>query len=150
MTDVEFARKGLSNNLAGIELGKLAIQKGDSDLKQFGQKMVKDHGELNDQLKPLAEEVGVASNGQLSAEDQAMITMLEGKSGKQFNDAYIQAVVTDHRKDMLDFGNEARIGKDPALKGAAEDGAQVVTEHLHMIEKIARTSHVAVPDSMSQ
>lgn len=149
MTDVEFARKGLSNNLAGIQLGKLAIQKGDSDLKQFGQKMVKDHGEMNDRLKPLAEEVGVASTGQLSVEDQATITMLEGKSGQQFDDAYIQAVVADHRRDMLDFGNEARIGKDPALKDAVANGAQVVTEHLHMIEKIARKHHVVVQDAMS-
>jgi hypothetical protein len=50
---------------------------------------------------------------------------------------------------MLDFGNEARIGKDPALKDAAADGAQVVTRHLHMIEKIALIHHVVVPNSTS-
>jgi hypothetical protein len=83
-----------------------------------------------------------------SAKDQALMTKLQGESGKQFDDAYIKAMVTDHRMDLREFRKEARTGGDQSLKDFASSGAQVVQEHLGLAEQLAKTHHVAVAGSM--
>ena len=59
MQDKAFLHKAAAGGMAEIQLGQLAEQKGNSpEVKQFGQKMVEDHSRLNDQMKPLAEQLG--------------------------------------------------------------------------------------------
>ena len=54
--DKKFAMEAAQGGLAEVELGKLATQKGQSDkVKQFGQRMVDDHTNANNQLKSLAQ-----------------------------------------------------------------------------------------------
>ncbi len=45
-------------------------------------------------------------------------------SGTQFDDAYIIAMVKDHKKDAEDFKSEAQQSQNPAVKQAAEQGAR--------------------------
>ena len=132
--------------MAEVQLGQLAASKASADdVKQFGQKMVDDHTKLNDQMTPIAQQIGVTAPTQLSAKDQALMTKLQGMSGDQFDKAYIRAMVKDHRKDDMEFKKEASHGKDQAVKDAASQGEQVISQHLQMIEQIAQTHNVTVP-----
>ncbi len=147
--DKMFAKKALQGGMAEVQLGQLAAQNGGSqDVKDFGQKMVTDHTKLGDQMKPIAQQMGVTPPSSVSAKDQALMTKLQGESGKQFDNTYIKAMVKDHRMDSMEFRKEARMGKDQALKDAASNGEQVIQEHLQMIEQIAKTHHVMVPGGM--
>ncbi len=149
--DKMFAKKALQGGMAEVQLGQLASQNGGSDdVKQFGQKMVDDHTKLGDQLKPIAQQMGVTAPTTLSAKDQALMTKLQGESGKQFDNTYIKAMVKDHRMDLRQFRKEARMGKDQSLKDAAASGAQVIQEHLNMVEQLAQTHHVMVPGGMGK
>jgi putative membrane protein len=142
--DKMFAKKAMQGGMAEVQLGQLASQKGGSDdVKQFGQKMVDDHTKLNDQMKPIAQQIGVTPPTQVSAKDQALMTKLQGMSGKQFDNAYIKAMVKDHKMDLKEFSKEGSTGKNPALKDAASSGAQVITEHLNMAQQLAKTHHVS-------
>lgn len=139
MQDKAFARDAMEGGMAEVQLGQLAAQKGASDdVKQFGQKMVQDHTQLNDQMKPIASKLGVRPPARLSKKDQALKTKLEALSGAQFDNAYMEAMVKDHKKDLSDFRTEADNTQNPDLKQAAQQGAQVITEHLQMAEKIAK------------
>lgn len=141
--DKIFAQKAMQGGMAEVQLGQLAAQNGGSeDVKEFGQRMVDDHSKLNDQMKPIAQQIGVEPPTQLSAKDQALLTKLQGESGKQFDDTYIRAMVKDHRMDLKQFRKEARSGGDPALKQAAESGAQVIQQHLQQVEQLAQAHNI--------
>ena len=59
--DRMFVKKALQGGMAEVQLGQLTLQKSNNDqVKQFAQHMIDDHTKLNDQMKPVAQQVGVA------------------------------------------------------------------------------------------
>jgi putative membrane protein len=145
MADQSFVKKALEGGAAEVELGQLAQQKSQSeDVKQFGQKMVQDHTQLGDQMKPIAQQLGVKEPKGPSKKDKELIAKLEALSGPQFDEAYIQAMVKDHKQDLKDFKDAAQTAQNPNVKQAAQQGAGVISQHLQMIQQIARTHNVAI------
>ena len=56
-----FVRAAAIGGMAEVEFGKLAEQKGQSDaVKEFGRRMIEDHGKANERLIGLAKEDGIA------------------------------------------------------------------------------------------
>jgi putative membrane protein len=138
-SDKHFVKEAMAGGMAEIQLGQLAQQKASSDdVKQFGQRMVQDHQKLNDQMQPIASQMGVTPPSDLSAKDKALQKRLEGLSGADFDKAYMSAMVQDHKKDLAAFKKEASSGNDPQVKDAAQQGSQVVSEHLQMAQDIAQ------------
>jgi len=144
MMDKAFVRKAMEGGMAEVQLGQLAAQKGNSDdVKQFGQKMVDDHSKLNDQMKQVAQELNVKPPTSLSSKDKATMKKLQALNGDAFDKAYIKDMVADHKKDEREFKEETQHASNPALQQAASQGAQVIGEHLQMIEQIAQKNNVA-------
>lgn len=147
MSDQAFVSKALQGGDAEVQLGQLAQQKSQSsDVKDFGQKMVQDHTQLGDQMKPIAQQLGVKEPKGLSKKDKQLMAKLQGMNGPQFDDAYIQAMVKDHKKDLSEFKEEADTTQNPNLKQAAQQGAQVISQHLAMIQQIAQSHNVSAED----
>jgi len=146
MDDKDFVHKALQGGSAEVELGQLAAQKAQSDdVKQFARKMVEDHSQLADQvMKPLAKQLGVAEPNGLSKKDKTLKASLEKLSGAEFDQAYIKAMLKDHKEDLKDFKEEASMSQDPSVKKAAEQGETVISQHLQMIEQIAQKHDVAM------
>jgi putative membrane protein len=143
MADQAFVRKALEGGAAEVQLGELAQQKSQSDdVKQFGQKMVQDHTQLGDQMKPIAQQLGVKEPKGPSKKDKELIAKLEGLSGPQFDEAYIQAMVKDHKQDLKEFKDAAQTAQNPNVKQAAQQGAGVISQHLQMIQQIAQAHNV--------
>lgn len=139
MQDKAFVRKALEGGMAEVQLGQLAQQKSQSqDVQQFGQKMVHDHTQLGDQLKPIAQQMGVAVPDKLPKKDQQLMDKLQGMSGAQFDAAYSKAMVKDHKDDLSEFRREADNTQNPQLKQVAQQGEQVITEHLHLAEQMEK------------
>ncbi|KAA6455851.1 DUF4142 domain-containing protein [Acidobacteria bacterium AB60] len=137
--DKMFVKKAMAGGMAEVQLGQLATQKGSSDdVKQFGQKMVDDHTKLNDQMKPIASQLGISPPTSIPPAEQALATKLQGLSGDKFDRAYMQAMLKDHRQDLSEFKKESSSGKNPQVKEAAEQGSQVIQQHLQMAQQIAQ------------
>jgi putative membrane protein len=146
MKDKIFLRKAAQGGLAEVQLGQLASNKASSqEVKDFGAKMVKDHTDLNDQMKPVAESMGVMLPKKLSASDQAEFDKLNGLSGTDFDNEYLAYMVKDHHDDLREFRTEAAATSDPTLKDAVEKGARVIREHMIMVDGLARSRGLAVP-----
>jgi putative membrane protein len=138
--DKKFVTDALKGGMAEVKLGQMAADKGNSqDVKNFGQKMVTDHTAMGDKMKEVAGEIGVTPPSMLAAKDVALEAKLKLLSGDAFDKAYIQAMLKDHREDLMAFNNEITGGTSPQVKSAAEDGKKVIAEHLHMIRKISQT-----------
>jgi putative membrane protein len=143
MQDREFVHDALQGGMAEVQLGQLAVQKGSSaDVKQFGQKMVDDHTKLGDQMKQVAQQMGVKEPKDLSKKDRELIAKLQGLSGAQFDDAYIEAMVKNHKKTVSDFKQEAGNTQNSSLKQIVQQDGQIIDGHLQMIEQIAQAHSV--------
>jgi len=144
MNDRDFVKNALEGGDAEVQLGQLAQQKSQSDdVKQFAQKMVQDHTQMDDRLmKPLAKQLGVNPPKNLSKKDRQLMAKLESLSGAQFDDEYIRAMMKDHRQDLKDFKSEAQMTQDPNVKQAVQQGETVISQHLQMIEQIAQSHNV--------
>jgi putative membrane protein len=144
--DQAFVAKALEGGDAEVQLGQLAEQKSQSnDVKQFGQKMVSDHTQMGDKwFKPVAKEMGVSEPKGPSKKDKKLIDKLQGLSGTEFDAEYIQAMVKDHKQDLKDFQNEAQAAQNPIVKQVAQQGANVISQHLQLIEQIAQNHNVSI------
>ena len=120
--------------------GQLAQQKGStSDIKEFGQKMVADHTQINEKLMvPVAKQIGAAQPKGPSKKDKKEYAKLQGMSGQQFDTAYLQMMVQDHQKDLKDYQQEAQSAQNPMVKQAAQEGATVIQKHLQLAEQLAK------------
>src|SRR5471030_3252530 len=83
--DKSFVMKAAQGGMTEVQLGQLAADKGTSqDVKDFGSKMVTDHGKANDELKSIASSKGVTIPDKLDAKHQAMVDKMSKMSGAEF------------------------------------------------------------------
>ena len=100
-SDTLFVKNAAKGGLAEVELGQLAADHGASDeVKKFGQRMVTDHGKANDELKSLAQQKNITLPTELDGKHKATHDRLSKLSGAQFDRAYMQDMLQDHRKDV--------------------------------------------------
>jgi putative membrane protein len=143
MVDRQFVKQALQGGMAEVQLGQLASQKASSpDVKQFGEQMVADHTKLGDQMKPVAQQLGVLAPKDVSKKDKELMAKLQQLSGTEFDNAYITAMVKDHKKDVEDFKNEMQQTQNPELKQVVQQGGEVIDHHLAMIDQIAQSHNL--------
>jgi putative membrane protein len=146
MKDKMFVRNAVQGGLAEIELGKLAAGKGASDdVKVFGQKMVEDHGKLNEEMSQLADSIGARMPKKVTKEQQVLYDKLNALSGEEFDKEYITCMMRDHHADLREFRMEASSTNDPDLQEAVDKAAQVIREHMVTIDKMARERGIPMP-----
>ena len=135
--DRVFVKDALEGGMAELQLGQLALQKSNNaDVKQFAQRMVDDHTKMGEQMKPIAQQIGVKIPDGPSKKDKQTIAKLQELNGDDFDKAYMKDMVKDHKSDLNDFKTEAATGSNPAVQNAANQGSLVIGEHLQMAEQI--------------
>ena len=133
--DTTFVTKAAQGGLAEVELGKLAQQKGTSaEVKTFGQRMVDDHSKANDELKSIAQQKNITLPTTIDPKDKALQARLEKLSGPAFDRAYMQAMVTDHKKDVSEFRTESQSGRDSDIKAFAAKTLPTLEDHLRLAQ----------------
>jgi putative membrane protein len=149
VADQSFVIEAAQGGAAEVELGKLATQKSSNPrVKQFGQRMVADHGKANTALKSLAESKNITIPMDLGDKHKATRDQLAALSGAAFDRAYIQAMVADHDEDVAAFQKESESGKDAAVKAFAAATLPTLEEHKKMVESISQSlGHGAVGTS---
>lgn len=134
-SDRKFMEKAAQGGMAEVKLGELATQKAQSpQVKQFGQRMVDDHGKANQQLKQLATTKGVTLPTELDKSTQREYDKLSKLSGAQFDREYMDHMVSDHKKDVGEFKSEASKAKDADVKQFASSTLPTLQEHLQLAQ----------------
>jgi putative membrane protein len=136
--DSMFAKEAAIGGMAEVEMGQLAATKAQSpDVKQFGQRMVDDHGKANSELKSLASQKKWTLPYELDQKHKATRDKLEKMSGAQFDHAYMAEMVADHNKDVASFSRESKTGKDAELKAWAAKTLPTLQEHQKMAKEVS-------------
>ncbi|MGI4727288.1 MAG: DUF4142 domain-containing protein [Janthinobacterium lividum] len=135
--DSKFAVTAANGGMAEVQIAQLAQQKAVSaDVKAFAAKMITDHTKANDKLMALAKQKNITLPAALGNDEQKVLDDLSKKSGKDFDKAYVKAMVEDHDKDVKLFTDEAKDAKDADLKSFAGTTLPVLKEHQMMIKAI--------------
>ena len=89
-------------NMAEIDLGKLATDRGTADgVKKFAQMMIDDHTASGDKLKGLASDLKIAAPVELDDKHRDQRDKLAKRSEADFDRTYASAMVDGH-KDLID------------------------------------------------
>ena len=135
--DARFAVAAAAGGLAEVELGRIARYKGASvQVKAFGTMMVSDHSKAGNELKALAKSKGISLPATLDHGEQQIKDDLSGKSGADFDKAYIKNMIGDHQKDIKDFQEAIGTLQDADLKAFAEKTLPILKMHLAAVQKI--------------
>ncbi|MGZ3871625.1 MAG: DUF4142 domain-containing protein [Mucilaginibacter sp.] len=135
--DAKFATDAANGGMAEVALGKLAQQKAvNAQVKNFADMMVTDHTKANDELTAIAKEKNITLPVTVDADHQKKMDDLSKLSGKDFDKAYVDAMVDGHKKTLDLLQNAAKNCSDTTLKAFAAKTAPVVQMHLDAINKI--------------
>ena len=133
--DQRFIEKAAGGGLGEVKLGQLAEQKAASpEVKQFGRRMVDDHTKAGDQLTATLKAKGIAAPTTIDPDAQKAYDRLSKLSGAQFDRAYMDDMVADHKEDISDFQKQAKSGGDADIKGFASKTLPTLQEHLSMAQ----------------
>ncbi len=140
--DTEFAVAAADGGMLEVQLGELAQSNALSpQIKEFGKKMVDDHGKANAELKALAETKNITLPQTLGEKNLRKYNELRGKSGQEFDKAYSKLMVEDHEDDIDEFKKEADEGKDADLKSWASGKVPTLEHHLEMAKAAKEEAH---------
>src|SRR5688572_20526378 len=138
--DTEFAVAAADGGMYEVQAGQLALTKASSaKVKEFAQKMVDDHGKGNEELKALAQQKNISIPATLSEKMQKKYDDLASKSGADFDKAYCEAMVKDHKDDLDKFKKASEDAKDADVKAWAAGKVPVLEHHLSMAEEMEKT-----------
>ena len=136
--DRKFLSEAVDGGMAEVELGKLALQKAaDTGVKKFGQQMIDDHSQANDQLRQLAAGKGVDLPQSPSAKNRELKRRLASLRGTSFDKAYMTDMVADHKEDVAAFQRESNWARDPQVKSFATHTLPTLREHLKHAQEIS-------------
>jgi putative membrane protein len=133
--DAEFAVAAADGGMLEVALGKLAEKKGVSQtVKKLGAQMVADHSKANMELKTLAAEKHIVLPDNMSEKCQKKVSDLDEKKGRDFDKAYADLMVSDHKEDIDEFKKESEKGNDAQVSAWAKNKVPVLEHHLMMAE----------------
>jgi putative membrane protein len=138
--DKIFVKKAIQGSIAEVQLGELTLQKSNDDqVKQFARKMIDDHTKMNEQMRPVAQQLGVEIPTEVSKKEKSLMSKMQALSGTAYDQAYIKEMVKDHKQDLSDYHMEALNGH---VKDAATQGSKIISEHLQMAQQLAKDQNV--------
>jgi putative membrane protein len=130
-SDYKFACEAARGGMFEVRAGELTRTQASSPaVKQFGEQMVADHSKANDQLKAILIRKGATVPAELDHKEQSLLQGLSKLSGTDFDRAYAENMVKDHKGDLKEFKKEADHADDPDLKTFAGTTATVIAQHL--------------------
>src|SRR5262249_8146987 len=90
----QFMENAARGGMLEVQLGNLAAQKAsNADVKQFGERIATDHGQLGQKLQQLASNLNVTLPQDLKPEQQAIVSRFEKLTGKAFDRDFMKEVV---------------------------------------------------------
>jgi len=130
--DTEFAVAAADGGMFEVQVGQLAQTNATTaEVKQFAKMMVDEHGKANEELKAAAAAKNITLPATLSEKKQKKYDDLSKKTGTDFDKAYIDLMVDDHKEDLDAFKKEAKDGHDADLKAWAAGKVPTLEHHLN-------------------
>ena len=134
-TDKAVVEKIAQDNLYLLEAGKLAEQMADGeDIKDLAWKEVRDHELIHRELATLASANNISLASKLIPELQQRLERMKSASGRDFDNAYLAAMVTAHKADEQILTHEATEGGSSEYKSFIARTEAIFKRHLAVLQ----------------
>lgn len=108
-SDVRFLQNAAVGGMAEVEMGRLAQEKALRDeVKQFGARMVEDHGKANEEVKKVAAAHAVTLPAATDDKHRKLIDKLSKQVGPDFDREYMKEMLKDHKQDVKEFRKRSK------------------------------------------
>ncbi|HYC17321.1 MAG TPA: DUF4142 domain-containing protein [Pseudolabrys sp.] len=133
----KFIKAAIEGDIAEIDAGKLAQEKGQNDaVKQYGAMLVKDHTEHKAKAEEVASKLGVEPPTGSSFGAKATYAKLKVLSGAMFDRSFAKSMVSDHQEDIKEFKKES--SKDDPAGQLAKESLPVLQKHLQAAQSLEK------------
>ncbi|MFA6247678.1 MAG: DUF4142 domain-containing protein [Mucilaginibacter sp.] len=134
--DTKFAVAAANGGLLEVQLGKLAQSKSVSPkVLEFAKMMVEDHSKANKELMAIAGAKTITLPAILDNKTQKDYDDMAKLGKTEFDKAYTDYMVKDHKEDVEEFQKEADKGKDAELKAFAAKHVPILKHHLEAAQQ---------------
>jgi putative membrane protein len=141
---VKFIKAAIQGNIAEVDAGKLAQEKGKSaGVKQYGAMLEKDHSAANEKAIAAAKSLGVEPPTGSSVGEKATYVKWKVLTGDTFDRSFAKGMVKDHEKDIKEY--EKASMRSDATGTYAKETLPILKEHL----KAAQTLNQQVQTKQS-
>ena len=138
--DTDFLQQAAVCENAEIEFSKLAASRANSKaVKEFAEKMVKEHQASYDKLAALLKDRKIGIVAGTEKETRDAISKLKELEGAAFDRAYLKQVIDDHKKAISLCETYMVKGTQNDIKAHAKDCLPHIREHLKKAEDLAKT-----------
>lgn len=123
--------------MSEVKLGDMAQKQAQDDrVKQFGKRMVGDHGKELDELKQLASQKNVTLPAAPNKDQSKEADKLSKLSNKAFDKEYVKYEAKDHKQDVKDQGKEMKQAADADVKKFAAASYKTVSMHKKVVDEL--------------
>jgi len=134
-----FLVKIANSGMAEVKMTEIAQQKATLPaVRDFAAMLHRDHSAVNEQVKSLAAQKNVALPDSISDEKQKDIDMLNSKTGKNIDKAFIDMMVKNHEAGVDLFDKAQLDTKDPDVRALAGKTLPTLKMHLDSARAIQK------------
>jgi putative membrane protein len=138
----DFLIKSADARMMNAQAGLLAFEKGsNSAVRDFGQRIMKDHSHLLEKIKKLANQRDIYLPDQLSTKKVGDHRNLSEEKGVEFDKKFLKLMIADHERDLKLFKKAAQYN-DPDVSAFAKRYLPLIQSDLDEVKKIK----LALPD----
>ena len=137
MMNRAFVTQIMREDMAQIEMGTIVKQKSaDAEVTQYAKAVVADFSKFNVRIMPIATELGVNPPSKPTKKEQKAVDKLQSLTGVELDQAYIQAMVEESKKEIQEFQNEASSTQNPDIRSIVAQGGAILTQHLQVAQQM--------------
>lgn len=135
--DTEYLQKAAQGTMSEVKMGEMAQkQAADERVKQFGKRMVDDHGKDLQNIRQLASKKHVTLPDAPNKEQSKEADKLAKLSGADFDKEYVKYEMKDHKEDVKENGKAMKKAADPDVKNFASAEYRTVVAHKKEIDDL--------------
>ncbi len=141
--DRDFILQARPMGIAEVKMSQMARDYAmRSEVRNFAERMIKDHGESNKQLMQILRKTDLDAPDEPDEEHQQLMDQLYELEGEEFDKEYVRTQVKDHEHHLDLYEREARQGQDPDVKEFAKGCMPVLKQHLDQVKGLASDLHI--------
>ncbi len=136
--DEKFMKSAGADGKTEAKVAELAVKKATrEDVKEFAQMLVADHNAVNMDLMALADKKAVDLSAVISPDGASEFQKLESNAtGKDFDDAFLKQMESDHKKCISDFESAQKKVEDADLKAFIDKTLPGLKKHLDRAQEL--------------
>jgi putative membrane protein len=142
--DSLYIRQVIRSNFTEVGLGRMAeSQAENSEVKDFGERMVSEHNSMNEQWGKLARDRGMRIDVDFGPSGKQTIDQLDDLEGAEFDQAYMTAMIRQHEQDLATFQRMGSSARSSDVRQLANDGLSTIQQHLMLARQVGSRVGVA-------